>query len=98
MAVSSHAGPSGRARTLCQGLCQPAGLLVHNYQLLGPLSEASLTACQFALQMTVRDALNSALDEEMVRDENVFILGEEVGSFCSSTPVSVAQAAVLMAG
>eukprot|EP00891_Asterochloris_glomerata_P004028 jgi/Astpho2/4028/e_gw1.00063.276.1_t len=31
--------------------------------------------------MTVRDALNSALDEEMVRDENVFILGEEVGEY-----------------
>ena len=26
----------------------------------------------------MRDALNSALDEEMVRDENVFIIGEEV--------------------
>ena len=28
--------------------------------------------------MTVRDALNSALDEEMARDEDVFIVGEEV--------------------
>ena len=28
--------------------------------------------------MTVRDALNSALDEELKRDKNVFILGEEV--------------------
>ena len=30
------------------------------------------------LQMTVRDALNSAMDEEMARDPDVFILGEEV--------------------
>lgn len=29
-------------------------------------------------QMTVRDALNSAMEEEMLRDDNVFILGEEV--------------------
>lgn len=29
-------------------------------------------------QMTVRDALNSAMDEEMARDPDVFILGEEV--------------------
>ena len=29
-------------------------------------------------QMTVREALNSAMEEEMLRDENVFILGEEV--------------------
>jgi hypothetical protein len=28
--------------------------------------------------MTVRDALNSALDEELARDERVFIMGEEV--------------------
>jgi len=31
--------------------------------------------------MTVRDALNSALDEEMERDEGVFILGEEVAEY-----------------
>ena len=29
-------------------------------------------------QMTVRDALNSAMDEEMEKDKDVFILGEEV--------------------
>ena len=33
-----------------------------------------------SLQLTVRDALNSALDEEMVRDDSVFIIGEEVSS------------------
>lgn len=31
--------------------------------------------------LTVRDALNSALDEEMERDNDVFILGEEVGDY-----------------
>ncbi|KAF8058069.1 PDH2 [Scenedesmus sp. PABB004] len=31
--------------------------------------------------MTVRDALNSALDEEMTRDDKVYILGEEVGEY-----------------
>ncbi len=30
------------------------------------------------IQMTVRDALNSAMDEEMEKDKDVFILGEEV--------------------
>ena len=28
--------------------------------------------------MTVRDAINSALDEEMARDDKVFCIGEEV--------------------
>lgn len=34
-----------------------------------------------AKQLTVRDALNSALDEELARDEKVFILGEEVAQY-----------------
>ena len=32
-------------------------------------------------QMTVRDALNVAMEEEMIRDEKVFILGEEVARY-----------------
>jgi len=31
--------------------------------------------------MTVRDALNSAMAEEMDRDANVFIMGEEVAQY-----------------
>ncbi len=31
--------------------------------------------------MTVREALNAALDEEMQRDPGVFIIGEEVGQY-----------------
>ena len=31
--------------------------------------------------MTVRDALNSALREEMQRDEDVFVMGEEVAQY-----------------
>lgn len=31
--------------------------------------------------MTVREALNSALDEELARDEKVFLMGEEVGQY-----------------
>ncbi|KAG5456305.1 MAG: thiamine diphosphate-binding protein [Olpidium bornovanus] len=38
--------------------------------------------------MTVREALNSALDEEMARDEKVFLLGEEVGQYNGAYKVS----------
>ena len=31
--------------------------------------------------MTVRDALNQALEEELTRDEKVFLLGEEVAQY-----------------
>lgn len=32
-------------------------------------------------KLTVRDALNSALDEELERDDRVFLLGEEVAQY-----------------
>lgn len=38
--------------------------------------------------MTVRDALNSAMDEEMDRDERVYILGEEVALYDGAYKVS----------
>ncbi|XP_029162169.1 pyruvate dehydrogenase E1 component subunit beta, mitochondrial-like [Nylanderia fulva] len=41
-----------------------------------------------AQQMTVRDALNSALDEEMEKDEKVFLLGEEVALYDGAYKVS----------
>lgn len=31
--------------------------------------------------MTVRDALNSAMEEEIIRDKNVFVMGEEVARY-----------------
>ena len=34
-----------------------------------------------AKTMTVRDALNSAIDEEIARDERVFVMGEEVAQY-----------------
>ncbi|KAI7886528.1 thiamine diphosphate-binding protein [Lichtheimia hyalospora FSU 10163] len=34
-----------------------------------------------AVEMTVRDALNQALEEELARDEKVFLLGEEVAQY-----------------
>ncbi|GAB6033520.1 hypothetical protein CHUAL_013399 [Chamberlinius hualienensis] len=39
------------------------------------------TTRSVAAQMTVRDALNAALDEEMERDERVYLLGEEVALY-----------------
>jgi pyruvate dehydrogenase E1 component beta subunit len=31
--------------------------------------------------LTVRDALNAALDEELERDDKVFLIGEEVAQY-----------------
>ncbi|XP_077428915.1 pyruvate dehydrogenase E1 component subunit beta, mitochondrial [Vanacampus margaritifer] len=41
-----------------------------------------------AVQVTVRDALNQALDEELERDERVFLLGEEVAQYDGAYKVS----------
>ena len=38
--------------------------------------------------MTVRDALNSAMDEEIKRDPNVFLIGEEVAKYDGAYKVS----------
>ena len=39
-------------------------------------------------EMTVRDALNSAMDEEMEREESVFLMGEEVAQYNGAYKVS----------
>lgn len=45
-------------------------------------SAAAATGVQTrSVAVTMRDALNKALDEELIRDEKVFILGEEVGQY-----------------
>ena len=46
-----------------------------NRALSTPASAAAGT------KMTCRDALNSAMDEELERDEKVFIIGEEVAEY-----------------
>ena len=38
--------------------------------------------------MTVREALNTAMEEEMQRDETVFVLGEEVARYNGAYKVS----------
>lgn len=41
-----------------------------------------------AVQMTVRDALNAAIDEELQRDDKVFLIGEEVAKYDGAYKVS----------
>lgn len=44
-----------------------------------------------AQQLTVRDALNQAMDEEMEKDERVFILGEEVAQYDGAYKVKISM-------
>lgn len=38
--------------------------------------------------MSVREAIHSAIDEEMSRDERVFLMGEEVGEYGGAYKIS----------
>ncbi|XP_013775312.1 pyruvate dehydrogenase E1 component subunit beta, mitochondrial-like [Limulus polyphemus] len=46
------------------------------------------TSRHVAAQLTVRDALNAAMDEELDRDERVLVMGEEVAMFDGAYKVS----------
>jgi len=51
-------------------------------------STAAAPAAGGAKSLTVREALNSAMDEEMARDEEVFLLGEEVAQYNGAYNIS----------
>ncbi|CEG47848.1 pyruvate dehydrogenase e1 component subunit beta [Plasmopara halstedii] len=46
------------------------------------------TMATVADEMTVRDALNTAMDEELARDDEVFLMGEEVAEYNGAYKVS----------
>ena len=45
------------------------------------LRAISTTRASLGTEMTCRDALNSAMDEELERDDRVFLMGEEVAEY-----------------
>ncbi|KAM4651065.1 pyruvate dehydrogenase E1 component subunit beta, mitochondrial [Discoglossus pictus] len=65
-------------KLVCTGKSQVSVLLYRGFHRSSPA----------ALQVTVRDALNQALDEEIERDERVFLLGEEVAQYDGAYKVS----------
>ncbi|KAK6930765.1 Transketolase, C-terminal domain [Dillenia turbinata] len=61
---------------------------VQSLQRVGPYALSLRGYSSGAKEMTVRDALNSALDEEMSADPKVFLMGEEVGEYQGAYKVS----------
>lgn len=57
-------------------------------QVLRPAVSACRSYSSEAKKMTVREALNSALDEEMSADPNIFLMGEEVGEYQGAYKIS----------
>lgn len=56
--------------------------------LRGSCRSLSTSSVRAGQPLTVRDALNAALDEEMERDEKVFLMGEEVAQYDGAYKVS----------
>merc|ERR1711871_351980 len=59
--------------------------LIRSFTARAPLTRLFSTAPQ---TMTVREALNSVLDEELARDDSVFLLGEEVAEYNGAYKIS----------
>ena len=70
---SSSLGVQAALRTLAPNT---TGLSAERIQRLYATQAGSET-----VHVTVRDALNAALEEEMERDDKVFLLGEEVAMY-----------------
>ncbi|XVF49547.1 hypothetical protein PTKIN_Ptkin04bG0021500 [Pterospermum kingtungense] len=60
----------------------------HGASRIRPAFYASRSYSDAAKEMTVREALNSALDEEMAADPKVLLIGEEVGEYQGAYKVS----------
>jgi hypothetical protein len=52
-----------------------------NMPRANPIAKRTFTTDRKPIQISVRDALNHALDEELARDPKVFIMGEEVAKY-----------------
>ena len=55
--------------------------LVPSQRKIFPVRSLSTTPALSQKAVAVRDALNLAIDEEIERDERVFLLGEEVAQY-----------------
>lgn len=60
-----------------------SSMIIRNSSLLQRITAVSGNRCfaTGAQMVTVRDALNQAMDEEIRRDDRVFLLGEEVAQY-----------------
>lgn len=66
----------------------PVMVLGQSLQRIRPVVSALRSYSSSAKEMTVREALNSALDEEMSADPKVFLMGEEVGEYQGAYKIS----------
>ncbi|ADV21535.1 pyruvate dehydrogenase E1 component subunit beta [Cryptococcus gattii Ru294] len=60
--------------------------------LVGDGQKRAASSDEGVTMMTVRDALNQAMEEEMIRDESVFVIGEEVARYNGAYKTPITEA------
>lgn len=86
MSETSSAHPNA---VLIESLSPGATMILSTIRQMLPKRAFSTSSRLAAGQtLTVRDALNAAMDEEMERDEKVLLLGEEVAQYDGAYKVS----------
>nr|KIR85204.1 pyruvate dehydrogenase E1 component subunit beta [Cryptococcus tetragattii IND107] len=60
--------------------------------LVGQGQKRAASSDEGVTMMTVRDALNQAMEEEMIRDESVFVIGEEVARYNGAYKTPITEA------
>lgn len=89
MPIQKKKSSSYYSRVFCVTVClYSIKMLLKKTLLFIGKRSLSTSKCLSVQNMTVRDALNSALDEEMARDDRVFLLGEEVAQYDGAYKVS----------
>ena len=89
--VEGRGGGRGEVRRREPGAAGRPARRVQLRRVVGPASpfkQRSLSRSQSMPVIQMREALNQAMSEEMERDENVFLMGEEVGYYNGAYKVS----------
>nr|CAD7589051.1 unnamed protein product [Timema genevievae] len=94
-AIEPHVPPSLKSDTLFEyqqtpdsALRNPMVQSISHVNIKSATVSRQFISAVLKSQVTVRDALNAALDEEMERDDRVYILGEEVAMYDGAYKVS----------
>ncbi len=86
--ASSIARNAGSSNMMRKPIMNPGLYSAFNNSCSNIPGSKGMSSAAGTQTMTVRDALNSALAEELDRDENVFLMGEEVAQYNGAYKVS----------
>ncbi|KAL1412578.1 pyruvate dehydrogenase E1, beta subunit [Vanrija albida] len=81
LSTAASAGPLAVSRAALAATATPRVARSEARFLVGKEQRRAASSDEGAQTMTVREALNAAMEEEMIRDPTVFVMGEEVARY-----------------